>query len=54
MSDPPKFLFIHVVKSGGTSLVFHLLRDPVDRTVSLPKHNAFDLELYEYAEEIAQ
>jgi hypothetical protein len=27
MSDPPKFFFVHVMKTGGTSLVFPLLRE---------------------------
>ena len=27
MTDPPKFFFVHVMKTGGTSLVFHLLQE---------------------------
>jgi hypothetical protein len=50
MSDPPKFFFVHVMKTGGTSLVFHLLRefpsDAVYPSALLDRRHPSDAEPY--------
>jgi hypothetical protein len=50
MSSPPRFLFIHVMKTGGTSFVFHLLQqfapDEIYPSTALDRHDPLDAEPY--------
>ena len=50
MSSPPRFLFVHVMKTGGTSFVFHLLQqfppDEVYPSAGLDRRSATDAEPY--------
>jgi hypothetical protein len=50
MSPPPRFLFIHVMKTGGTSFVFHLLQqfapDEVYPSATLDRRHPADAEPY--------
>jgi hypothetical protein len=50
MSSSPRFLFLHVMKTGGTSFVFHLLRefppDAVYPSAALDRQHAADAEPY--------
>ena len=50
MSSPPRFLFVHVMKTGGTSFVFHLLQqfapDEVYPSAALDRRHATDAEPY--------
>jgi hypothetical protein len=50
MSSPRRFLFIHVMKTGGTSFVFHLLQefapDEVYPSAGFDRRHATDAEPY--------
>ena len=50
MSSSSRFLFVHVMKTGGTSLVFHLLREfPADEvypSAALDRRHPTDAEPY--------
>ncbi len=50
MSSPPRYLFIHVMKTGGTSFVFHLLQqfapNEVYPSAGLDRRHATDAEPY--------
>jgi hypothetical protein len=50
MSSPPRFLFLHVMKTGGTSFVFHLLQqfaaDEIYPSPALDRRDPTDAEPY--------
>ncbi len=50
MSSPPRFFFVHVMKTGGTSLFFHLLQqfapDEVYPSPALDRRDPTDAEPY--------
>jgi hypothetical protein len=50
MTSPPRYVFIHVMKTGGTSFVFHLLRqfapDAVYPSAAIDRRDATDAEPY--------
>ena len=60
MRSSARFLFLHVMKTAGTSFVFHLLREPENSQAGtalrarIALDNVFDVEFYEYANELAQ
>jgi hypothetical protein len=50
MSSTPRFLFLHVMKAGGTSFVFHLLREfpahEIYPSAALDRRHPTDVEPY--------